>query len=268
MSEEKNYKEKLMEMYVKGELPVLKRNEKFNFACVQCGECCRNRGDILLNPFDVFRLCREKKMSLQDFIEKYCEFYTGNSSKLPLMRIQFRPVYELNGVVTGTRCPFLGQTKGLYHCRVHKAKPFVCFSYPLGRIQEIGKETEYLLQDDGTCKGAVKAREEKIMQVVEDWMGGKEKLDREERFNALHSYFLENYRKWINVDKLSENKKAFPIYKKWVAIVAELLYSNYDFTSDDDGFLEQFKTNIDAIQTISEAVVKEFAKLIDLRPKS
>ena len=183
------------------------------------------------------------------------------------MRIQFRPVYELNGFVTGTRCPFLGQTEGLYHCRVHKAKPFVCFSYPLGRIQELGKETEYLLQNDGTCKGAVKAKDEKIMQVVEDWMGGKEKLDREERFNALYSYFLANYRKWINVDKLAENKKAFPIYKKWAAIVAELLYANYDFDSDDNGFLEQFKTNIDAIQTISEAVVKEFAKPIDLRPK-
>ena len=55
MNEEKNYKEKLMKMYVKGELPVLKRNEKFNFACVQCGVCCRNRDDILLNPFDVYR---------------------------------------------------------------------------------------------------------------------------------------------------------------------------------------------------------------------
>ena len=136
MNEEKNYKERLMKMYVKGELPLLKRNEKFNFACVQCGECCRNRDDILLNPFDVFRLRREKKMSLQDFVEKYCEFYTGNTSKLPLMRIQFRPVYELNGFVTGTRCPFLGQTERLYHCRVHKAKPFVCFSYPLGRIEK------------------------------------------------------------------------------------------------------------------------------------
>ena len=90
MNEEKNYKERVIEMYTKRELPVLKRNEKFNFACVQCGECCRNRDDILLNPFDVFRLCREKKMTLQDFIEKYCEFYTGNSSKLTLMRIQFR----------------------------------------------------------------------------------------------------------------------------------------------------------------------------------
>lgn len=33
MNEEKNYKEKLMKMYVKRELPLLKRNEKFNFAC-------------------------------------------------------------------------------------------------------------------------------------------------------------------------------------------------------------------------------------------
>lgn len=36
MNEEKNYKEKLMKMYVKGELPLLKRNEKFNFALDQC----------------------------------------------------------------------------------------------------------------------------------------------------------------------------------------------------------------------------------------
>lgn len=117
-------------------------------------------------------------------------------------------------------------------------------------------------------KGAVKAKDEKIMQVVEDWMGGKEKLDREERFNALYSYFLANYRKWINVDKLAENKKAFSIYKKWLALAAELLYANYDFDSDDDGFLEQFKTNIDAIQTISETIVEEFASLVDLHPKS
>ena len=114
----------------------------------------------------------------------------------------------------------------------------------------------------------MKAKDENIMQVVEDWMGGKEKLDREERFNALFSCFLENYRKWINVDKLAENKKAFPIYKKWLALVAELLYANYDFDSDDDGFLEQFKNNIDAIQTISKTIVEEFASLVDLRPKS
>ena len=45
-------------------------------------------------------------------------------------------------------------------------------------------------------------------------------------------------------------------------------FANYDFDSDDNGFLEQFKNNIDAIETISETIVEEFASLVDLRPKS
>lgn len=77
MNEEKNYKEKLMKMYVKRELPLLKRNEKFNFACVQCGECCRNRDDILLNPFDVFRLRREKKNVASGFCRKVLRILHG-----------------------------------------------------------------------------------------------------------------------------------------------------------------------------------------------
>ncbi len=77
MNEEKELQREIHKDVCERRITVTqKRNEKFNFACVQCGECCRNRDDILLNPFDVFRLCREKKMTLSDFIEKYCEFYT------------------------------------------------------------------------------------------------------------------------------------------------------------------------------------------------
>ena len=137
MNEEKNFKLVIAEQYEKGELPVLGRKDTFEFACVQCGECCRNRQDILLNPFDIFRLCKGKQMTVSEFFKKYCELYPGESSKLPLAIIKFRPVYEFGtDKVIGTRCPFLGQKEGLHFCRVHNDKPFVCFSYPLGRIQK------------------------------------------------------------------------------------------------------------------------------------
>ena len=51
---EKDYKEILVEQYEKGLVPTITREQDFCFDCVQCGECCRNREDILLNPLDVF----------------------------------------------------------------------------------------------------------------------------------------------------------------------------------------------------------------------
>lgn len=268
MNEEKNFKLLIAEQYERGELPVLGRKDKFEFACVQCGECCRNREDILLNPFDLFRLCRATGLNVVEFIKKYCEMYPGESSKLPLLIIKFRPVYDFDNRVIGTRCPFLGKKDGLHFCRVHQSKPFVCFSYPLGRIQKHKAKPEYILQTDGTCAGAMKAKNEGITQVVEDWMFGKEKLDVEERYNEIFSYFLGNYHSWINVNKLAENKKALPIYKKWFALVAELLYSNYDFDAEETVFLDQLKANIDCIEELCKVIVKDFSGLVDLRPKN
>ena len=63
MKEEKNFKLLIAEQYERGELPVLGRKDTFEFACVQCGECCRNREDISVSytHLDVYKrqcLCR------------------------------------------------------------------------------------------------------------------------------------------------------------------------------------------------------------------
>lgn len=113
----------------------------------------------------------------------------------------------------------------------------------------------------------MKAKNEGINQVVEDWMFGKEKLDIEERYNEIFSYFLSNYHNWINVNKLAESKNALPIYEEWFALVGKLLYSNYDFTADENAFLEQLKANIDAIEELCKLVVTQFSEMIDLRPR-
>ena len=35
---------------------ALKPGQTFRFHCTQCGDCCRNREDILLTPYDLFRI--------------------------------------------------------------------------------------------------------------------------------------------------------------------------------------------------------------------
>ena len=37
---DKDFKQELLEQYIRGELPTITREESFCFDCVQCGECC------------------------------------------------------------------------------------------------------------------------------------------------------------------------------------------------------------------------------------
>ena len=37
---------------------ALSIDDTFQFRCTQCGECCKHREDILISPFDLFRLTR------------------------------------------------------------------------------------------------------------------------------------------------------------------------------------------------------------------
>lgn len=59
-------------------------NETFRFHCTQCGKCCINREDILLNSKDLYNLAKELDMTTQDVVATYCEAYIGDSSRIPL----------------------------------------------------------------------------------------------------------------------------------------------------------------------------------------
>lgn len=265
---EKGFKEELVEQYLHGELPIITRDESFCFDCVQCGECCRNRGDILLNPLDIFRLCKKLQMEPEEFLYKYCDKYAGHSSKLPLIRIDFRFVYSIYGGMIGTRCPFLSNRGGLYYCHVHDSKPFVCFSYPLGRLMDPEKGGQYVLQSDSSCKGARKAKQENIFQNAEQWMGGKERLDVEERFSKIHSDFLQSVRTWIDVEKLAKYQQGqSEEYAAWLSMVGHLLYCNYDFERPVEEFPEQFEKNVEVVKALCEAFVSKMDGKVNLKPK-
>lgn len=104
-------------------------DEKFRFNCTQCGKCCINREDILLNPKDLYNIAATLSISQEEAVKQYCETYMGGTSRLPIVRL--RPQGSIK------RCPLLKDRK----CMVHKAKPTVCAMYPLGRCLAISQDT-------------------------------------------------------------------------------------------------------------------------------
>ena len=63
-----NDRQKMIEELMKH--PIGK-DEGFRFHCNQCGECCRDRVDILLSPFDLCRKCfRSMEISIWEIQAK------------------------------------------------------------------------------------------------------------------------------------------------------------------------------------------------------
>lgn len=134
----------------------LRADDTFQFHCKQCGTCCRDRIDILLSPFDLCRMAKELKEPLPDVLDKYCHFYVGNMSKVPLVALKMRE--------DNRKCFFLSENN---RCRIQMNKPSVCALFPLGRCasrKEDGTDIFYILQPT-TCGG----RDES--HTPREWMG-------------------------------------------------------------------------------------------------
>ena len=74
-------------------------DDTFRFHCKACGKCCKNREDVLLTPYDLFRIARYLGRTPSEIVDKYCDTYMGPDSHLPVVRI--KPVPPDNS------CPFL-----------------------------------------------------------------------------------------------------------------------------------------------------------------
>ncbi|MDR0287223.1 MAG: YkgJ family cysteine cluster protein, partial [Clostridiales bacterium] len=112
----------------------------FKFNCKGCGNCCKNRDDIMLNGRDLYNIAQYLNMKTADVIKKYCELFIGGSSRIPIIRL--KPVGQ-NKI-----CPLLQGNR----CIVHAAKPGVCALFPLGRFikfpAEINGDIKDLNEDD------------------------------------------------------------------------------------------------------------------------
>ncbi len=111
-------------------------DDTFSFACKKLNTCCRNFTDserITLDPYDVFRLSRDRKISTGKFLEKYAVLTLDSETLIPVAILSYR------GTEGRNKCHFLRS----YGCTVYKNRPLRCRLYPLGKISS--KEKSYFM---------------------------------------------------------------------------------------------------------------------------
>lgn len=107
--------------------PRLAPDDPFDFVCAGCGDCCRNRRDLILSGYDLYRMARWMSLSPQIVAHAFCRETVGEQTCLPTLRLK-------PDAKTGD-CPFFEGNA----CVIHPARPLACALYPLG--QEIDPRT-------------------------------------------------------------------------------------------------------------------------------
>lgn len=208
-------------------------NQSFNFGCDGCGNCCKNREDILLSGWDLFKIAKYmNKSNTLEVISEFAEVYIGNTSKLPVCRL--KPIGEEK------KCPFL---EGDGKCRIHPVKPSVCGLYPLGRMYNFKKDhVIYFLQE-------VKCGFKDQIHKVRDWLSV---------FNMTEEY--NRFKKRMNLEKEALRFVEAKKYEKIVQTkyVSDLIFLIlYSYSTDLD-FDEQFKEHTNDFKKVVRSADKCF----------
>ena len=154
--------ERLKNIVVNLERMKIGLDDTFKFECQMCGKCCIHREDILLNPKDIYNMAKELNLTAEELVEKYCEVYIGQDSRIPIVRL--KPKGSVN------RCPLLKDRK----CMVHRSKPTVCAMYPIGRCITLHGKTAADIDMDSVqyifnkpeCRGSDGTK----TQTVREWL--------------------------------------------------------------------------------------------------
>ncbi len=209
-------------------------DDPFKFNCTMCGKCCIDRDDILLNAKDIYNLTIALDMTTKEVIDKYCDYYIGENSRLPIVRL--KPIGPMK------RCPLLKGNR----CSVHSNKPIVCAMFPIGRAikQELsdGEQThiDYLFNDPH-CGDRRKTH------TVREW------------FNSFgipleDEFFL----KWQEVMKMLM-RKVSAMEKVFLQSVMSIIWSAiytcmYEHYDRNKEFLPQFEENTKKLLELLEAI--------------
>ncbi len=100
--------------------------------CSRSGSCCFGKA-VMLNPWELLRFSKEKKITAKEFRDLYCEF--GG------IRLRFNGKPDKKGQQA---CSQYVDNVG---CSVHQGRPLACRLYPLGRQIQFDK-AHYIYQGD------------------------------------------------------------------------------------------------------------------------
>lgn len=186
-------------------------DDEFYYGCMQCGSCCHDI-DIILNPYDLYRLAKYLGLSTEEVIMKYCLWHIGENSKLPVVWLEF---------TEDGACPFLKQNR----CAVQEAKPFVCAAYPLGRAYLPEEDKIVYIRQNTQCGLPYKK------QTVREWIFGERDVTYEE----------EVHKAWTKmIEEMMAFTRLYPdnIVNMLCEMLFTFFYVGYDTETD---FLEQLK---------------------------
>lgn len=96
----------------------LSLQDRLPLTCSRIGTCCHGN-QVFLNPWELFSIAKEKKMTPREFHDLYCEF--GG------IRLRF------NGKVGTKGKQACSQYISDFGCSVHLGRPLACRLFPLGR---------------------------------------------------------------------------------------------------------------------------------------
>lgn len=207
-------------------------DEPFDFHCTMCGKCCIHREDIILTPKDLYNLAKELYLTPKDVLEQYCEWYVGEDSRFPVVRLKPRGSVK--------RCPLLKGQK----CSVHKAKPTICAMFPIGRGMAVEKDqidavttadVRYFFTDPG-------CGDKSETHTVRDWLGSFGIPLQDKCFVEWQKCVMT----WSLRFRQIEKKPNMDMGVVWETTLI-LLYLNYE---TDMEFEPQFKEHITTFQRL------------------
>ena len=219
---------------------ALAPGQPFRFHCTQCGKCCKNREDILLNPYDLHRVSQALGIPHDQVVSHYCTVYIGDSSRFPCVL--------LTPIGPEKTCPLLKGNK----CSVHKGKPTVCALYPLGRAtrMERKKDGSVSTADGGGMfyflNGAACGKNDEE-HTVEEWLSEFDLQESEEWFLLWSEVLGDLAPRLMELEKKLSPKLMEPVFNA----VFVGVYLNYQpFGS----FLSQFKANVEKVKGLLQMV--------------
>lgn len=219
------------------DLNFVEMDDEVSFHCSACGSCCIDRDDILLNAYDVYRISKYLDLSQDVFLAMYCDVYIGQTSNLPVVRLDPVGDHQI--------CRFLLGHK----CAIHSVKPSVCALYPLGRAAapDTG-EIKYILQPVGCNDTGEKIK-------VSDFL---ENAGITEESNEIYKIWgkMLKFASAITPkagDKLDDNTR-----NRLYNLLMQMLYTNYDYETP---FIQQAKIRLSQLESIAKEMPRIIKKL-------
>ena len=233
-------------MYQEGTIKVIKNpKDTFKFGCNQCGNCCTGKMDIMLTPYDIFRIAKGLNITGEEVADKYLSFHIGAESKFPIAMIKFKKPHPFFPLQV---CPFINIMNGKPEakCSVHAFKPFNCAIYPLGRVSKIDVKTgvaefEYIVQGpDCQCD---KTQE----HTLEDWLK-MFSLEESEKVSLEWTNFLAEATRVTRKVSDLRLEMAEMIYN----VLVQLIYVKYDPKTSKEPYEEMIDKLAKAKELLSK----------------